>query len=105
MISKTLILSVSLAAAASTAALAGAAEPAAEKPATAAAADAPATHDIPAALRRQGYEECTGTRIRRRPGEDCPNFTLKRSYTQQDLQRTGQINVGDALRLLDPIFR
>jgi hypothetical protein len=50
--------------------------------------------------------DCTGTRIRASAGKPCgPSSTLLRSYSQEDLQRTGQIQVGDALRLLDPIFR
>ena len=50
--------------------------------------------------------DCTGTRIRPSAGKPCaPSSTLLRSYSQADLQRTGQIQIGDALRLLDPIFR
>lgn len=50
--------------------------------------------------------DCTGTRIRPAAGKPCsPSSTLLRSWSQEELQRTGQIQIGDALRLLDPIFR
>jgi hypothetical protein len=42
----------------------------------------------------------TASRIPMRPGECAA--TPGRTYTDQDMQRTGQTNVGDALQLLDP---
>jgi hypothetical protein len=41
----------------------------------------------------------TATRIPVRPGE-CAGFG--QTYTQDDLQSTGQFDVGPALRMLDP---
>jgi hypothetical protein len=49
-----------------------------------------------------GHESCvqdTGTRIPRRDHE-CAAFG--RSYSHEDIQRTGAVTVGEALRLLDP---
>jgi Flp pilus assembly protein TadD len=40
----------------------------------------------------------TGSRIKPKEGECRPG----RTYTQEDLQRTGDINAADALRRLDP---
>lgn len=105
---RSVTLSLSLAFAVAAPGFAGA-EPASEP--AAAAETAPATQQAapadaaatPAKLTRA--EVCTGTRIRPALGQPCPNTTLMRSYSQTDLQRTGQIQVGDALRLLDPIFR
>ena len=58
------------------------------KPPRTAAADAPpCIHD-------------TGSRIPVRPGE-CTS-TPGRSYSDRDLERTGQATVGDARPLLDP---
>lgn len=47
----------------------------------------------------------TGSRIAARdsPGRRCSAFG--RVYTQDDLQRTGAINLTDALRMLDPAIR
>jgi hypothetical protein len=42
----------------------------------------------------------TGSRIEAKPG-DCPAYP-GRSYSQQDIDRTGQTQVGDALQMLDP---
>jgi hypothetical protein len=50
-------------------------------------------------------EVCTGSRIRPAVGQPCPSASALRSYSQADLQRTGQNQIADALRLIDPIFR
>jgi len=42
----------------------------------------------------------TGTHLPTQPGK-CSASPI-RSYSQDDVQRTGQTNVGDALRMLDP---
>jgi hypothetical protein len=44
--------------------------------------------------------ETTASRIPARPGQ-CSSYP-GRSYSQQDLDRTGQTEVGDALQMLDP---
>lgn len=52
-------------------------------------------------------EPATGSRISRKPGADgrCENdAALLRSYEKEDLDRTGQTDLGDALRQLDPTF-
>lgn len=47
----------------------------------------------------------TGTRIQRRDRKDqCVNAN-GRSYTREDLDRTGDVNLADALRRLDPAIR
>jgi hypothetical protein len=52
----------------------------------------------------------TGTHIRRRaPHADgrpsCPSLQSGRVYTQDDLRMTGEIDVAEALRRLDPAIR
>lgn len=50
----------------------------------------------------------TGTRIRTRvqsPGAHCQAVGPGRAYTRDDLDRTGEINIADALRRLDPAIR
>ena len=44
--------------------------------------------------------EPTASRIPRKPDECSPS--PGRTYTQTDVERTGQTNVGDALQMLDP---
>ncbi len=62
--------------------------------AEAAQPDSPALAECPAP---------TGSRIRPSKGSDCPNpapgVTV---YSQEDLERTGEAEVGAALRRLDP---
>lgn len=43
----------------------------------------------------------TGTRIARRDKDGC-NGLPGRSYSQNDIRRTGEVNVADALQRLDP---
>ena len=52
----------------------------------------------------------TGTMIRsRRAGtamrERCPSHQFGRVYTQDDLRSTGQVDIAQALRMLDPSIR
>jgi hypothetical protein len=52
----------------------------------------------------------TGTHIRKRatkPGSraGCPSLQSGRVYTQDDLRMTGEIDIADALRRLDPAIR
>ena len=56
-------------------------------------------------MRRDRTVACQGTRIRVAPPRECPNFTLTRTWQEQDLQRTGQLLLSDKLRLLDPLFQ
>jgi hypothetical protein len=48
----------------------------------------------------QACNQDTASRIPMRPGE-CSSAP-GRTYSDQDIERTGQTNVGDALQLLDP---
>ena len=45
-------------------------------------------------------EYATGSHLRSKEGK-CTSSPM-RSYSQEDVQRTGQTDVGDALRMLDP---
>jgi hypothetical protein len=48
----------------------------------------------------------SGTRIRPNPAHGCRSaIGPMRVYTQEDLLRTGEIDINEALRKLDPIFR
>lgn len=47
----------------------------------------------------------TGSRIRlrdRAPAARCHGFAAGRAYTREDLDRTGEVDIADALRRLDP---
>ncbi len=88
--------------------LAGGAAPAGETavpaaPATPAEATASAETAKPVKVK-----ECvpvSGTRIRPSPATGCRSSVQPmRTYTQEDIQRTGQIDLNQALRMLDPIF-
>jgi hypothetical protein len=61
-----------------------------------------------AAIDRNCLRE-TGTHIRRRAKADgkadCPSPRAGRVYTQQDLRSTGQVDIADALRMLDTSIR
>ncbi|HEV7270305.1 hypothetical protein [Pseudoxanthomonas sp.] len=86
----------------------------AQAPAEPAATPAPAsqsvagTEDRPAAegeKKRLSDTNCvreTGSRIARRDGTSRCTGQPGRSYTKEDLDRTGHTNIGDALRALDP---
>lgn len=51
----------------------------------------------------------TGTMIRARRAaasrERCPSHQFGRVYTQDDLRSTGQVDIAQALRMLDPSIR
>jgi hypothetical protein len=48
----------------------------------------------------------TGTRISQRSDtrkqRTCSNGAIGRAYTREDMQRTGEVDIADALRKLDP---
>ncbi len=46
----------------------------------------------------------TGTRIKRRDGDGCL-AAPGRSYSRDEIQRTGALNLGDALQKLEPSVR
>ncbi len=53
------------------------------------------------------HDNCTptGSRIRSRDGDCTPKGYPFRSYSAEELQNTGQISLGEALRQIDPAFR
>jgi hypothetical protein len=53
-----------------------------------------------AATTAQPCSQATASRIPRNPEECSPS--PGRTYSQADVERTGQTNVGDALQMLDP---
>lgn len=77
-------------------------------PAPAASQSVAGTEDRPAAegdKKRLSDANCvreTGSRIARRDGASRCTGQPGRSYTKEDLDRTGHTNIGDALRALDP---
>lgn len=83
------------------------AAPPARDPAPAVVADTAPTR-TPASLDRVCLRE-TGTRIRPRAAnaarERCLSHTYGRVWTQDDLRSTGQPDIADALRMLDPSIR
>jgi hypothetical protein len=70
--------------------------PAAQKPA--------AVEPAKPAAKAQAYCGGGGTRIRQK-APNCASTAPMRSYGQQDLEKTGEIDLGQALKKLDPIFR
>lgn len=63
-----------------------------------------AVEDAPAARDRYCLRE-TGSRIHARrasSAQRCRSLGFGRAYTQDDLQRTGHIDIAQALRALDP---
>lgn len=51
-------------------------------------------------------EAISGSRIRPSTANDCKSaHGPMRTYTNEDLQRTGEIDINEALRKLDTIFR
>ncbi|WP_334177677.1 hypothetical protein [Pseudoxanthomonas sp.] len=89
------------------------AEPVPATPPTTAQAPAGMTAEMPspAALgddKRLSDINClreTGSRITKRDGKPRCTGQPGRSYTKDDLDRTGHTNLGDALRALDPAVR
>jgi hypothetical protein len=53
-----------------------------------------------AAATNRACSQATASRIPVRPGE-C-SATPGRTYSGEDVERTGQTNVGDALQMMDP---
>lgn len=48
---------------------------------------------------------CTATRIRKDKAADCEKTAAPtRTYTQEEIQQTGETDIGQALRKLDPRF-
>lgn len=80
----------------------------------AAQSQAPAADAAPAAqsdakkpdLNDRNCLRYTGTRISNRTDSkkqrSCNNGAFGRAYTREDLDRTGELNIADALRKLDP---
>ncbi len=60
-----------------------------------------ATGGSPAVAHNSACLKQTGSRIAAN-GKDCS--AIGQSYTSEDLKRTGATQLGDALRLLDPII-
>lgn len=67
----------------------------------AAAAAVPVQDAKPVAEARRDCIRESGTRIVRRDKDGC-NGMAGRSYSQEDLRRTGDTNIADALQRLDP---
>lgn len=73
------------------------------------ASDAP-TKDKDEAKAEKPVAECTqvtGSRIKARNAASCDRLANRpfRSYSAERLQETGEIDMADALRKLDPAFR
>lgn len=68
-----------------------------------AAATTPAAATKAGAARKQADCPATGSRIQRR-GTQCAASGTLRSYSRQDLESTGEPDLGAALKKLDPIF-
>jgi predicted flap endonuclease-1-like 5' DNA nuclease len=104
MIVKTALLALMLASGATVAGEAAA--PAASTEATAKPASTEATAAAAKPAKAKTCENSSGTRIRQDPAKGCRTpVGLLRVYTQEDLQRTGETDLNQALRMLDPIFR
>jgi hypothetical protein len=51
-------------------------------------------------------DSVSGTRIQPSPKDNCKSaITPYRSYSKEDLDRTGKTNLAEALREIDPIFQ
>ncbi len=102
---KTTLIALMLAAGA---AVAGeATPPAASTEATAkpVATEAAAKETAAKPARPKACENISGSRIRPSLAEGCRSASGPfRVFTQEDLQRTGEIDINQALRKLDPIF-
>jgi hypothetical protein len=70
------------------------------------ATDAPkATTAKPARKTALGCDETTSSRIRRDKGGKCtPSSAPTRTYTKEDIDTTGQADLSEALKRLDPRF-
>ena len=70
--------------------------------------DAPAVPAKEATVAKKAGTQCefrTGTRIRAGKATGCESAVPWRSYTKQEIDATGYIDVAEALRHLDPIFQ
>jgi hypothetical protein len=56
------------------------------------------------AAKAQTHCSGSGSHIRRK-APNCASSAPMRSYSQQDLETTGDTDLGQALKKLDPIFR
>jgi hypothetical protein len=79
-------------------------------PATAAKPESPATPDAALAGKHGALEQCdkpTGSIIRPKVKDGCkPTGSLAtRTYSKEDIERTGEFDLNEALRKLDPSFR
>ena len=77
--------------------------PAGETAATARAPAVPAK-EAKVAKKATSCEFGTGTRIRAGKPAGCDSTVLWRSYSKEEIDTTGYIDVAEALRHLDPIF-
>jgi hypothetical protein len=87
--------------------LAGETTPPAASPEGAAkpAATQASTTDAAKPAKAKVCENISGSRIRPSLAEGCRSASGPlRTFTQEDLQRTGEIDLNQALRKLDPIF-
>jgi hypothetical protein len=51
-------------------------------------------------------DSVSGTRIQPSPKDNCKSsITPYRSYSKDDIDRTGKTNLAEALRDIDPIFQ
>ena len=51
-------------------------------------------------------DNVSGTRIQPSPKDNCKSpITPYRSYSKEDIDRTGKTNLAEALREIDPIFQ
>ena len=81
--------------------------PAGDTPATA-STDTPAVPAKEASVAKKAGTPCefrTGTRIRAGKAAGCEGAVPWRSYSKQEIDTTGYIDVAEALRHLDPIFQ
>jgi hypothetical protein len=76
-------------------------------PLAALAADATTPPAASAKAKKPTCETSTASRIQASPAQNCRQNSSSptRTYTQEDLQRTGEINTVEALRKLDPRFQ
>jgi hypothetical protein len=74
------------------------------KPVTQASEQSPEVIEIKAEKAKLSDNHClreTGTRIRSKDKNRC-NYSAGRSYSREEIERTGSIDIGQALERLDP---
>lgn len=104
---KTTLIALMLAAGVAVAVAGEATPPAASTEATAkpVATEAAARETAAKPARPKACEYISGSRMRPSQAEGCRTASGPlRVFTQEDLQRTGEIDMNEALRKLDPIF-